>query len=219
MRRLISAAAVLATAAALLSFAPTSASELQPWQQNIEILDVWNRQSSPVIADIDGVPGNEIVFGTQDGYVRAYNGDGTRKWEAAAIPGTGPGCNAQSFPSAVDSSPAVADLDKDGIPEVVVGVGSAFHADQNGSVIAFDGATGAIEWQTDNARDVNDIWSGDVNPDGWCEATFVTPAIGDVDGDGWDEVVFGSWDFYIWAVDRFGEPLPGFPFDLSLIHI
>ena len=157
MRRFASTATVLALFASGMTGASASAAELQPWQQNIEILDVWNRQSSPVIADIDGVPGNEIVFGTQDGYVRAYNGDGTRKWEAAAVPGTGPGCNPQAFPSSVDSSPTVADLDRDGVPEVIVGVGSAFHADQNGSVIAFDGATGAIEWATDDARDVNDI--------------------------------------------------------------
>ena len=98
-----------------------------------------------------------------------------------------------------------------------MGVGSAAAAarDQNGSVIAFDGSTGRIEWSFAHSRDTGNVWDGHVPgqdvPDGWCEATFSTPAIGDVDGDGAADVVFGSYDFYIWAVDGSGDPLPGFP--------
>ncbi|MEM9202646.1 MAG: S-layer homology domain-containing protein [Actinomycetota bacterium] len=173
----------------------------------------WNRSSSPVIADIDGDGQNEVVIGHQDGNLRAYEADGSLKWSSAAVPGINAGCNNQSYASAIDSSPAVADLDKDGTAEVVVGVGSTWQSSQNGGVIAFDGVTGAIEWQTRLGRDMGNVWENTPNKDGWCEGVYSTPAIGDIDGDGWLDVVFAAWDFYIWAVDRNGNALPGFPFD------
>ncbi len=79
---------------------------------------------------------------------------------------------------------------------------------QSGSVIAFDGKTGNIIWQTDNGIDTHNIWARSLIRDGTCEGTFATLAIGDIDG--WNDVVFESWDFMIWAVDRLGEPLSGF---------
>ncbi len=175
------------------------------------ILDGWNRSSSPVIADIDADGANEIVFGHQDGILRAYEGDGSLKWQTVAVPGIGAGCTGQSTGTAIDSSPAVADIDLDGTPEVVVGVGSAWVTNQNGSVIAFNGKTGAIEWQFTGGRDESNVWANSPQNDGWCEGVYSTPAIGDIDGDGYLDITFGAWDFYIWSVDRFGDPLPGFP--------
>lgn len=177
-------------------------------------LDGWNRSSSPVIADIDSDGQNEIVFGHQDGILRAYEGDGRFKWSTPAIPGINEeqNCNPQLTPSAIDSSPAVADIDGDGDVEVVVGLGSTFVPNQNGSVISVNGKTGRIEWAFANSFDNASLWAGQVpEPDGWCEATYATPAIGDVDGDGNVDIVFASWDFRIWAVDGRGNPLPGFP--------
>lgn len=174
-----------------------------------------SHSSSPVIADIDADGRNEAVFGHRDGILRAYEADGSLKWAAAAVPGVNlEECLPQSTPTAIDSSPAVADIDSDGVFEVVVGVGSAVTGarNQNGSVIAFDGRTGRIEWAFDRSRDIGNVWNStnDIE-DGYCEPTYATPAIGDVDGDGSLDIVFASYDFYIWAIDSTGVPLPGFP--------
>lgn len=206
------------TAAALVAnvlfAAPAGATP--PYEKDWALLiDGWNRSSSVVIADIDGDAANEIVVGHQDGRLRAYEGDGTLKWSTRAVPtvDAGNGCAAQNGASAIDSSPAVADLDDDGTPEVIVGVGSTWAENQNGGVVVFDGVTGAKEWGTDLARDTGDVWANSGQLDGWCEGVFATPAIGDVDGDGRLDIVFAGFDFHIWAVDRTGTPLSGFPFD------
>jgi len=212
-RRFLAVTSALALAATVVSVSPATAA-ITPYEKDWALLiDGWNRSSSPVIADIDADDENEIVFGHQDGTLRAYEGDGTLKWATPAVPSLNAGCNGQSGSSAIDSSPAVADIDGDGTPEVIVGVGSTWAANQNGGIIAFDGKTGAKEWGTAVGRDTGNVWANTGSLDGWCEGVFSTPSIGDVDGDGHLDVVFASFDFYIWAVDRFGEPLSGFPFN------
>ena len=213
-RRLVVASSTVALIATLLAVPPAAAVSVAPYQKDWALLlDGWNRSSAPVIADIDADNENEIVFGHQDGTLRAYEGDGTLKWSTRAVPSIGPGCRGQSGASAIDSSPAVADIDEDGTPEVIVGVGSTWVANQNGGVVAFNGRTGAREWGTALGRDTGNVWANSGSLDGWCEGVFSTPAIGDVDGDGHLDVVFAGFDFNIWAVDRFGAPLRGFPFD------
>jgi len=68
-------------------------------------------------------------------------------------------------------SVAVADVDGDGRPEVIAGVGCG------GRLLAIDGATGEIEWERQLGTNL-----------------YVSPSLADLDGDGSLEIVIGSLD-------------------------
>ncbi len=174
-------------------------------------LGSWNYQSSPTVADIDNDGDDEIVVGSRDGKLRAFDANGDLLWAADAIPHIPAGCTAQTAASPIDSSPAIADLDDDGTVEIVVGMGTSWNrGGHSGGLIAFS-HTGAVEWKWPGNRDY-----GGVNTfagDGRCEGVVSSPAIGDVNGDGGLDVVFGGFDGRIWALDSDGATVPGFPFE------
>lgn len=74
-------------------------------------------------------------------------------------------------------SVTVADIDGDGEPEVIAGVGCG------GRLLGIDGATGRIEWE----RQLGD-------------RLYVSPSIADLDGDGFLEIVIGSLDGNVYAL-------------------
>jgi PKD repeat protein len=83
---------------------------------------------SPVITDIDGLPGEEVLAAASSpGILVALTGDGDKRWEYPA-----PGGLAMRGP------PAVGDLDFDGDSEVVICFGD--------SVLALSGANGFGVW-------------------------------------------------------------------------
>ena len=143
--------------------------------------------SQPVIADLGLTPGfAQIVFGTKSGllYVLRHNGDGS--WSPA------PGWP-KSVGAHIASSPAVADLDGDGIPEIVVGFGSNYDPSHQGGASAFR-RDGTLMWSVATAP-----FSDGTN--NWTHApVYGTPAIGDVDGDGLNEVVAltREGNLYVW---------------------
>jgi hypothetical protein len=166
--------------------------------------------ASPTAADINGDGQAEIVVGGSDGLVYAVGANGNLLWTfdtAAAInrlvrhPGR----------SVINSAPAIADIDGDGEPEVVISVGvpAASLIGYNGGMVVLD-KNGRLEpgWP----QVTTDQLGTDVTPgDGYIEGFYGAPALGDLDGDGDTEIVAGSWDMRIYAWHHDGRFVDGWP--------
>lgn len=124
------------------------------------------------LADLDGDGNLELVSGN-----RAWRVDGSVLWERNDLPG---------------GSPAVADLDRDGSPEVVV-VQASTH-----SVLALHGRTGSTLW---GAIEVNRV-PATAGPTGGGP-----PTIADFDGDGAPDVATAGGYNYLVLRGATGVPL------------
>jgi len=140
--------------------------------------------SPPLVVDVDGDLSREIFAGSYDGYVHAWRTNGP-----PGPPPVVPGWPIYQAYNGVRSAPALADLDGDGDPEIVLvvnqGTVNAFHVD--GTPVA-----------------------------GWPVVTPLaglgsSPCIHDFDGDGDDDVVFGATDSSLYVVRGDGTALPGWP--------
>jgi hypothetical protein len=149
--------------------------------------------SSPAVGDIDGDPLPEIIFCVNistdaSGKVYALNHNGTLVpgWPfATGVPGAG---------SQVTSSPALADLDKDGNREVIVVAdrdqGTMYVLNGNGTVKSgWPRGVGAASGQ----------------------ARVASPVLGDLDADTFLDIAYPGSDGKLYAFRRDGVPLPGFP--------
>jgi hypothetical protein len=158
--------------------------------------------SSPALADINSDGKLDIVVGTNKGYVVARRHDGVLLWEHDVAPDFGMAPDSQF----IASSPAVADIDADGQPEIIVGTGSHFSPQYlcaHGGVIVLN-HNGQVQngWPTHTV---------DQYADGCRDAVYASPAVGDLDNDGDMEVVATSFDKRIYAWNHLGQLLPGFP--------
>jgi len=203
-RRLPALLAVAVAATSLTAISPSVAQATSSLELQWELVHPErNDSSAPTIGDVDNDGVNEIVFGSLAGKVWVLEADGSVLWTAdTTIAG-------QSTPSAVNSAPVVADIDNDGDVEIIVGVGSLQVPNQQGGVVALD-HNGSRLW-SHQGFDTFNMWT-DGGPDGYKEGVYSSPAVGDIDGDGFLDIVFGGWDNRIWALDRNGNPLSGFPF-------
>ncbi|MCZ2838597.1 FG-GAP repeat domain-containing protein [Modestobacter sp. VKM Ac-2985] len=160
--------------------------------------------SSAAVGDLPA--GRVIIAADMAGTLRAIRPDGSILWAAGVDPDPG-------RVAAVESSPAIGDLDGDGRNEVVVGAGAIDPRDrpQNGGVVAFN-SDGTTKWRFRTGDTLN-VYTGGP-PDGLSDGVIATPAIGDVDGDGVNDVVFAALDHYVYALrGSDGAMIPGFPFD------
>jgi len=130
------------------------------------------------------------------------------------------------------SSPAIADLDEDGFPDVING---AQALDYLGNTLpGWPADVPSVSWSSSAVGDLDadghpDVVVGSSQwPDGavyaldaagnalpgWPRATtdrvFTSPALADIDADGYLDVVVAS-DRYVYVLDRFGDDLAGWP--------
>jgi FG-GAP-like repeat/PASTA domain len=197
---------------------------LPGWPRDINYVD-----TPASMADVDGDGLDEIFTEQQDGELHGYHADGL---ELPGWPVSGPGGQERH-------TPAIGDLDGDGVPEIVTASGwttpgvylLAYHVDGS-SVPGFP-----LVISQYGASDTFPV-IGDVDGDGEPEivvtpgstvkiysadgtvkhsmtmsgslAYGTAPALGDLDGDGLPEIVIQNEDgIDVWKGD--GTPLPGWP--------
>ena len=139
--------------------------------------------SSVCLADLDGDQKPEVIVGAEYLYVFRPNGqdwvDGDQSTVTTGIFST--------LLHHIPSSPAAADLDGDGVPEIIA-------ASWNDSSVAVWRANGTLYsgWPRKGAAP---FWS--------------SPAIGDIDGDGQPDIVVGSNTNRLYAWHANGTPVRG----------
>jgi outer membrane protein assembly factor BamB len=149
----------------------------------------WIKHSSPVVADLGYGP--VILVGSQDGKLYALKylaGRLTKVWDSG-----------NSIDTYIDSSPAVADINEDGCPEIFVGAGNEFRREGSGVHVFDCHGQNHRYWPAPGHAKPNHV------------GVFSTPAVGDVNGDGSPDVVYGSFNQKIYAKDAYGRDLPGWP--------
>jgi hypothetical protein len=151
---------------------------------------LWERQveghvnATPAVGDINGDGYNEIVVALggenepqMPGGVAAYDRFGNRLWKVTTLDRTGPaGPNGQA--DGVFASPAIGDVNGDGLPEVVFGAWDLrMHVVRGTDGVALKG-TGSNPNNSWPAEMLDTIWS--------------SAAIADLNGDGIDDLIFGG---------------------------
>ena len=110
-------------------------------------------------------------------------------WQTDGTPKPQPGCWPALFDDHVSSNPALGDIDRDGIEEVVF-------ATYDGSLHVLDGRGKEL-----------DNWPQDVG----AEISGSSPALGDVDADGWLEIVIGADNDSLYVFKHNGARAPNWP--------
>lgn len=160
--------------------------------------------STPAVGDIAGGKGPEVVAAGLDGRIYAFTPRGRRVKGFPYAIGIDRPVEKGQLDAAIYGSPALADLDRDGKLDVVVGA-----ADQR--VYAVDGRGRDLPGWPVLARD---------GEGGNVAKILASPAIGDLDGDRSPDVVQATGEAYgstpdttgrVHAFDARGRPLPGWP--------
>ncbi len=183
-------------------------------------------EAPPRTADMDGDGVRDIVYADGDGYVHVLHGDGTyvTGWPKPVnlYPALDPNnANNHLLSTAFDTgemhadyrssvaiaAPAVADLEDDGDPEIVV-------VNHDGFVHVFDSAGNAkagfpVELNRALTTDIHEYHNVD-------SGIIASPVVEDMDGDGDYEIIVGGMDGYVYMWHHDGTLDPGFPVQLWL---
>jgi hypothetical protein len=157
---------------------------------------------SPVFADVDGLPGEELIAVTGDRDVAAYRYSGSDANPATLLRTYDTGANAPE----IHSTPLVVNMP--GVGKVVVAAGF------DGRVFAWNAATGGLlpGWPT--TVDVPD----NLYPQATLRNSVLGPlAAGDLTGDGVPEIVVTSFNHHVTAFSPNGSVLWRFTNDDSVL--
>ena len=152
--------------------------------------------NQPVIVDLNGDHVAEMLYGDERGNVSLLNTPGvyldytTTPWPLKYMTIENTNKMIQPMPvwtvnvgGRIESPPVAADLNGDGVDEIVVG------SRETGKLYAID-QSGTILWDFDAGAQV-----------------IRNPAIGDINGDGKPEIVFNSRNGTLWVLDNTGTLL------------
>jgi len=138
------------------------------------------RQPSPALADMDGDGYLDIVAASTDGTIKVFDRFGN------ILPGWSNVRYSLYTSGASESSPVVADINGDGIPDVVMG-------GEDSRIHLFSGTGAELAGSPIQL-------SGEVRG---------TPTLCDCDGDGQAEIVLAGWDKNLYVWDYPGQFSPG----------
>jgi len=157
-------------------------------------------ESSPQFADLNGDGKDELIVADSNGLVHAFqtNGKELAGWPVRedVVPGT-------DLRAGFTSSPAVADLDRDGHLDVVIG-------GLDGKVYAWDRKGKSLPgWPVPTRTP----FGPDRAHPHWESTVISSPAVGELDGAAKDgpEVVVGGGDGRVYAFHAGGTTLAGWP--------
>ncbi|MFH0778263.1 MAG: C25 family cysteine peptidase, partial [Candidatus Eisenbacteria bacterium] len=153
------------------------------WPQTVGI----NPWSTPAVGDIDGDSDLEIVVGNADGKVYAWHHNGVEVRDGDGNPST-LGVFAVTGSMWLYGSAAMADIDSDGIVEIIIG-------GRDGKLYAWNGDGTAVPKFP------------------YVVGGYITssPAVADIDDDMQPEIVFSAATYKVYAINLDSTSVPGWP--------
>ena len=172
-------------------------------------------EQSPTFADLDGDGKDDLILADSDGKLHAFRPDMTELpgWpvtaDAIPLPSSAVAYTSGALPSTVyaefaSGSPAVGDLEGDGIPEVVV-------ADFEGKVYVFEpngSRKAGFPVQTNRTYSSDAVRNAD-NRVHW--SVMANPILGDLNKDSKLEIIVGANDRHVYVWQHDATLLPGWP--------